>query len=707
MALLGWLADERAPRLCRVSGPSGTGSTHLLAWLAAACISPAAPPEQRIHSLLPAAGLTVRSATWLMAGQLHTAARTPEELLASLERDPRPTVVCVGDLDRAGGPGLPDEPRRIVAELLDPLLSLPQVRIVADAATGSPAAAAFTAVGEPAVLELDQPQWTDRQRFAAWYAKLSQGRSAFTADQLPSNPGLAQLAARTAAAAGGPAGPAVATPEAVCAAWWATVPEPARAALRTLAAFDRPVPREAWAQVHGDAQAVREAARLLPAADPAGNSWGLRPLPLPALVAAPQPDRTAMVRTLAQAVPRTSQGETDLAAAGPDRLALLLEQAVSAGIGGRLLTDPLFLVHAHPVAVTAALEAAATGGALAEAWAAAGPALVDERDPAVRAAVLRARLLGRDDRAAEQLGQIAAGVGWEAVGAGWRPAAGSAAEPSGGWSGPVVAATAGGGPHAGQLLLADPSGAVRVVAAADGRPAARIALPGPKPLRALACSPGGSVLLLDSWGAPEVLAPAGHGAAGIPAAFDGGPGAVAAGLEPHHLTAALDLLRQRSTAELSTLACFPGLPQAPPAVGDASGRVQWQDEVQQLHRGPVTALAATGLPSGSPAQPDVPLLVSGGLDGTVRLWGPGAEPMPEPSDARECPVTAVAAAHSGRGLLVAAGWEDGLVRVRLLGEADAVVDLRLGSAVWALALTGAGLLLVGGPDGAVTLRIGG
>ncbi|AXI80263.1 hypothetical protein [Peterkaempfera bronchialis] len=752
-ALLGWRQDDRAPRLCRVTGSPGSGRTHLLAWLAAACTDPATPHTQRVHSLLPAAGLTVRSATWLMAAQLNVPARTPGDLVAALEQDARTTVVCVADLHLAGGPGLPDEPQRLVSELLDPLLALPHLRMVVDAATGSALADAFTAVADPAVLDLDDPQWTDRERFAAWYAASTRGHSAFTADQVYPNPGLALLAARTPqapssagdAAAGAVGAEAAASAkavdaeaaagavgaetagtaaggaeaEAVCRAWWAAVPENARAAVAALAAVDRPIGLDAWTALYGEAEAVREAARWLPAATPAADGWWLRPLPLPSVVAATEPDHTAAVRSLARTVPRADGGGPDLPSADPDRLSLLLTHTLLAGNSGELLSDPAFLVHAHPVAVTAALEAGTPNAALAAAWHAAGPALVEQDDPAVRAAVLRTRLLGRDDTAAERLAPTAAGAGWQAQWAQWRPAAGSA----GRWPGPVAAAAAGTGPYAGQLLLADPTGAVRILSAADGHPTGRIAVPEPRPLRSLACAPGGSVVLLDVWGVPEVLAPADQGAqvgARIQAAFDAAAPATAtaapaaaagsgvpAGLEPYHLTAALDLLRQRAAAELSAVACLAGLPSEPPAVGDVEGRVHWREERHRLHRGPVTALSGVALPADAPVGQGVPLLVSGGLDGCVRLWGPGADPMPEPWDARPCPVTAVAAVAIDRGLVVAAAWADGLLRVRRLDDVGTELDLRLGCPVTALVLSGDAQLVAGTPDGVAALRISG
>ncbi|MFJ5922639.1 hypothetical protein ACIQF6_08520 [Kitasatospora sp. NPDC092948] len=160
-ALLGWLADPRAPRLCLVSGRPGAGKTHLLGWLLAQGTAPDTPAERRVHAALPSAGLDARGALWLLGSQLGITARTVPELLAALAADDRRTVVCVPELDRAA------DPARLVAELLDPMLELPHLRLVVEAAAGT----GFANLPAPAVLDLDDPAWTDRGRFDAWCAE--------------------------------------------------------------------------------------------------------------------------------------------------------------------------------------------------------------------------------------------------------------------------------------------------------------------------------------------------------------------------------------------------------------------------------------------------------------------------------------------------------------------------------------------------------
>ncbi len=191
-------------------------------------------------------------------------------------------------------------------------------------------------------------------------------------------------------------------------------------------------------------------------------------------------------------------------------------------------------------------------------------------------------------------------------------------------------------------------------------------------------------MLLDAWGRPELVVPA----------------QPRPGLEPYGLMAALDAVGAAS-GDLSAVAAVGGLADSAPAFGDAAGAVHWFEDgkvlSERLHHGPVTALAGTALGGGPLSDPEIPLLVSGGFDGAVRLWGPRSAPMPEPSDRRGCPVTAVAAGATAAGPVVAAAWSDGFVRVRDLGTGG-VLDLRTGSEVWSLALAGT-LLALGMPDG--------
>ncbi|WP_371479981.1 hypothetical protein [Kitasatospora sp. NBC_00315] len=579
LALLGWLDDPRAPQLCRVSGGPGAGKSHLLAWLVLGGITGAAPSGQRIHGVLPAAGFGLRAAVWSLGRQLGVVAHRPADLLAALARDDRRTVICVAELDEAAEPG------RLVTELLNPMLALPHVRLVVEASTGGPAAGAFVlgaAAAQPAVLELDDPQWTDRERFDAWCLRAG--------------------------------------------------------------------------------------------ADPAGY-----PLPGQALgVAAAAPADAA---ELIGRVPRAADGVRDLRAVDEDLLSELWSSAARAGDLGPMPADPLLYVRARPAAVTAATEG--RDDVLARAWAAAGPALIDEDDPAVRAAVLRTRLLGVDDAAAAAL--AGAGGAWSGRWARWRESGPGAPGPE------VTALTAG---LRSQLLAAGPSGTVRTFDAATGRRIGSVVLPEPRPLRGLAMTAGGSVVLLDVWGASELIPPAEPGS----------------GLEPYALNEAIFAMGAEADGELTAVAAIGRLPKTAPAFGDASGLVHWYEagEVisEQLHRGPVTALAGVALGGGGLSDPDVPLLVSGGLDGAVRLWGPDSDPMAEPLDRRGSPVTAVAVGATAAGPLVATAWADGLVGLRRPGAGGEEYQLRLGSEIRSMALIGT-LLVLAMPDGMAAVDVHG
>ncbi|MFF2815487.1 hypothetical protein ACFVT9_08165 [Kitasatospora cineracea] len=541
-ALLGWLDDPRAPRLCRITGGPGSGKSHLLAWLLALGTAPDTPPGRRVHAALPAEGLDVRGALWLLGSQLGYVARTPEELCAALDEDGRRTVICVPELDLA-----PD-PARLAAELLDPLLGLPHFRLVVDGG----AEVSFAGVAEPAVLDLDDPRWTDRERFDAWCARAGHDPAGYP------SPGRA---------VGLPAG--------------------------------RPT-------------------------DPAG---------------------------LLARVPRTGDGTLDLPAADEDVLTGLWIAAARAGDLGPLAADPLLHVRARPAAVTAALTGRTDP--VATAWDAAGPALIDLPDVAGRAHTLRARLLTTAPDAAARLATVPAP--WSARWARWEPGA-------------AIGTTRGD-----EWLVADRNGTVRRYSAATGAVVGLVPVAEPRPLQALTVTAGGTLVLLDTWGGTELLAPL-H---------------PAPGLEPYALDEAL--ARLGAAAAVPTAVAATALAEDAPALGDAVGAVHWYGagEVHSasLHTGPVTALAALALgPEG------VPLLAGGGYDGTVRLWGPGEEPMAAPADRRPAPVTAVALATGPDGLLLAAAWADGLVRVRRPEHPGGPLDLRLGSPARALDFHGGALL---------------
>jgi hypothetical protein len=90
-ALLGWLADPSAPRLCVVSGSEGCGKSTLLAWLVMHGSREGTVAERAVHAVAPYAGDSVRGLVWALADQLDVVARAPGELRDLLVRERRPS----------------------------------------------------------------------------------------------------------------------------------------------------------------------------------------------------------------------------------------------------------------------------------------------------------------------------------------------------------------------------------------------------------------------------------------------------------------------------------------------------------------------------------------------------------------------------------------------------------------------------------------
>ncbi|MFJ8439393.1 hypothetical protein [Kitasatospora griseola] len=663
-ALLAWLEDARGPRLCRVAGSSGSGRTHLLTWLAAACPPDHPRPGRRVHALLDVEGLTVRSAAARLADLLGLTAGTPADLLEALQ-DGTPRTVVVTDLDRAGGPGLPGTPERVAAELLAPLLSVPWLLLVVEAAHG-PAADLLTAAAPGgAVLDLDQPQWTDPAQYAAWCARLT-GHQVDPATTHPS-PGLAQLAARTPGAVLDPARTPADRATALADAWWTALPGAERGALTALSTADGPLSTDLWATLPGAGgeQVVKSAADLLPP-PPMADRWRLRPDEVARRVAADRPpvDHGAMMWEVAGGIPVRADGGPDLAGSDPERLALLLRHASAADPATPMLDELDLLLHAEPATVTAAFQRAEDAGAPATAFAEAWRLAAPDRDalarPADRAAVLHAWLTGRDDQSAAHCAALAA-ARWHTV---WnRPAAG-----------PCMTAL-GIGPTAGSLLLAD--GTVLGLAdPATGEMAGTTSVLTERHPRALAATPFGGALLLDASGVLRPLTM--DGAVGAP------PGA-------------LDTLGPCTAVAGHHDALVLGHPDGSTSHSTLSTGVTHRPETP-LHDGPVTALGVTDADGGT-------LVVSGGEDGRVWTWMPGRPPLPAPVDRRPHPVTATALGATPAGLLLAAAWSDGLLRLRRWGERHRGADIRLGAPVRSLAVTPDGLVVVALPEAVLALTL--
>ena len=142
--------------------------------------------------------------------------------------------------------------------------------------------------------------------------------------------------------------------------------------------------------------------------------------------------------------------------------------------------------------------------------------------------------------------------------------------------------------------------------------------------------------------------------------------------------------------------------------GAGDGRVHvWDVDTEELvadpedqHSGVVTAVAAIWMPD-----MDVLFALSGGQDGTFRLWAVPASASLLPVEDRGVPVTAVTAALTDIGPVAAVAWSDGCVTVWDLNEARTGRPIPLGWAPKALALAPDGLLIAAGDDGLIAIDL--
>ncbi|WP_405858868.1 hypothetical protein OG361_31335 [Streptomyces sp. NBC_00090] len=344
------------------------------------------------------------------------------------------------------------------------------------------------------------------------------------------------------------------------------------------------------------------------------------------------------------------------------------------------LSDPLAVCAADPLLVTTAYvtgsgEGSGEGavddhGGLRTAWLRAGQSLCREQAPAERALVLLAALGdGADPRLRPALAGLAEGAAWRLR---WARNRGDLTPP---WPGPVAVLGSAGGPLEGTLLVGDRTGTVRLLHEADASSAGRLAHTVPGRVTALAPSPDGTVLLLDDRGRLHSVR----------------------GTAPR-----APYLERLTEAVSATLARHPGTALAAIAgsvvVGDRLGSVHafGLTGLHQAapHSGRVTAVAAV--------ESETPFVCSGGADGTVRLWTPGRDPRPEPLAERPSPVVSLHATETPHGPLVAVAWADGLVELHH-PEGGPKLSFRPGPPIRAVAVTGAGALLVGTDESLVCL----
>ncbi|MFD9248068.1 hypothetical protein ACFV0D_40385, partial [Streptomyces sp. NPDC059556] len=150
-ALLGWLTDPEAPRLCLVTGAPGSGKTALLGWFAKHGPRAGRPRRRTARVLVPLAGQSALGATWTIADRLGVVARSPGDLVHALATSAaRPAgraVLLLTDLHAAAEPAA-------LTDLIAELAGVGRVRLVVEARSGTPAPAALRTDRRVAVVDL-------------------------------------------------------------------------------------------------------------------------------------------------------------------------------------------------------------------------------------------------------------------------------------------------------------------------------------------------------------------------------------------------------------------------------------------------------------------------------------------------------------------------------------------------------------------------
>ncbi|MEV6652038.1 hypothetical protein [Streptomyces sp. NPDC051219] len=355
------------------------------------------------------------------------------------------------------------------------------------------------------------------------------------------------------------------------------------------------------------------------------------------------------------------------------------------------LSDPAAICAADPWLVTASYEADAGHdyGGLRAAWLRAGQSLCREQSPASRALVLLAVLgEGADPRLGPALAALAEDTPWRLE---WARVKGDVTPP---WPGPVTALAVGSGPFDGCVLAVDHLGTLRILNSKDASAQGRLT---PVTVNAVGVSvlSDGTLLILD-------------GAGRVHADRTRAVGPVRSGIEtllndePDETQNLVEALREHvGTALAATAGSSAGVV----ALGEASGTVRVFGDVTgtaALHEGQVTALAALDVPLDDGTT--VPMLYSGGADGTVRAWAPDQDPMSAPIVERTCPVVALHAVWSTEGAVLGVAWADGLVELHRF-DTGQHLGFHAGAPVRALAATSDDSLVIAMDEALIRLTV--
>ncbi|MFJ6752121.1 hypothetical protein ACIQNI_28645 [Streptomyces sp. NPDC091266] len=405
----------------------------------------------------------------------------------------------------------------------------------------------------------------------------------------------------------------------------------------------------------------------------------LGPLPFPGIEPA---DNTSLdLASLRATIPATTGGKPIWSQAPRHSREHMLDAAFDAAdrrAVSSLLADPGFLLHGSTAAISAALRKPATKApaGLRPIWDRAAPQLSSiEHSDTERAALLHAASLGVSPTLSEYLRPLAEQHHWSAT---WaqhdRPTAAQLQLPAN--QGLV------GSDLLGQLHVLDP---------ATGQHKGRV--PSSAALRpsGMAAASTDALLVLDESGSLHVVA-----------TDEDGPGATVLGhIASHHGQAQL-------TADANRPAVLGSCPDSSLAVvGDASGAVHlWSlteyrpmPRSHRLHTESFSAVTCLHVPG-----ENLTFVIGASLNGSIHLWETSQAPMESPLDQRPALATALAAANTPAGPVLAAAWGDYQLHIwHLLSGTVQVLPLlyRCNS----LALTPTGQLAVGGPDGAYALHL--
>ncbi|WP_326621057.1 hypothetical protein OG863_27835 [Streptomyces decoyicus] len=343
-----------------------------------------------------------------------------------------------------------------------------------------------------------------------------------------------------------------------------------------------------------------------------------------------------------------------------------------------LLADPGFLVHGSATAITATLNSPAvvTPAGLRRIWDRAAPQLSSkEHSDTERAALLHAAALSTSPTLSEYLRPLAEQHHWTAM---WAQHDAPTATQC------LMEADD-------QLIVADALGRLHLHRLTTGNRTGMVSSPAAIRSSAIAAAGPDALLLLDETGPLHPLTSDEEGAAAT----------VLGHIASHHDQTLLISDASRTTA-------LGSCPQSSLAVvGDATGAVHlWSlaeyrpmPQSCRLHTAPVTAVTCLRLP-----EEDLSFVVSAAFDGSIRLWETSQEPMEEPVDQRPALVTALAAAETSVGLMLAAAWNDAELHLWHL-TSGRLQTLPLLYRCNALTLSSTGQLTIGGPDGLHGIRL--